>query len=342
MEKTTPCAAAASLALTMGEPAGVSPEITSAAWRALRKTKLSFFAIADPKLFHSLDVSITEIGAPEDAAACFSNTLPVLPLESAISVTQGRASPENADGVIESIRRAVGYTLNGEASAVVTNPIQKSSLMAAGFLFPGHTEFLAELTKTAPMLAGRRRGAVMMLAGPALKTIPVTIHQSIVDAVASLSSELIIDAGVIAAEALRDEFGIIAPRLAISGLNPHAGEAGQLGKEDDAIITPAVEALNNAGIDARGPLPADTMFHEEARANYDVALCMLHDQALIPAKTLAFHDAVNVTLGLPIVRTSPDHGTALDIAGKGVARADSLVAALKLAGDMAAKRAATL
>lgn len=341
MNKTASREPAAPLALTMGEPGGIGSEITCAAWRALRdKGGASFFIIADPALFNSLNVDIAEIRYPSEASERFPTFLPVLPLDSPLSVTRGQASSDNADGVIESIQRAVDYALRGEASGVVTNPIQKSSLMAAGFEFPGHTEFLADLGKDAPLPAGRQRGAVMMLAGPQLKTIPVTIHQSVVDAVASLSSELIIETGMIAAEALRYDFGVKTPRLAISGLNPHAGEAGELGHEDDAIIAPAVKALKAAGIDARGPLPADTMFHEEARTSYDAALCMLHDQALIPAKTLSFHDAVNVTLGLPIIRTSPDHGTALDIAGKGIARPDSLIAAIQLAEEMTIKRAA--
>lgn len=328
----------APLGLTMGEPAGVGPEIACAAWRALRDQGPCFFAIADPALFQRLDVPITEIAAPDAAAARFNTALPVLPLVSEIDVRPGETSPKNARGVIESISRAVGCALDGTASGVVTNPIQKSSLMAAGFEFPGHTEFLADLCREAHMPVGRKRGAVMMLAGPQLKTVPVTIHQSVRDAVAALSTELVIGTGMITAEALRIDFGVSAPRLAISGLNPHAGEDGRLGHEDNAIIAPAVEALIDAGIEARGPLPADTMFHEAARARYDAALCMLHDQALIPAKTLAFHDAVNVTLGLPIIRTSPDHGTALDIVGKGIARPDSLIAAIRLAGEMATRR----
>ena len=330
---------AAPLALTMGDPGGVGPEISCAAWRAFRGGGLSFFIIADPALFRNHGVPTAEIAAPEEAPARFGDALPVLPLISAVAPSPGEASAKNARGVIESISRAVGCALDGTAAGVVTNPIHKASLMAAGFEFPGHTEFLADLCRDAAMPVGRKRGAVMMLAGPLLKTVPVTIHQSVQNAVASLSPELIIGTGIITAEALRCEFGIDRPRLAISGLNPHAGEAGRLGHEDDAIVAPAVEALTDAGIDARGPLSADTMFHEQARARYDAALCMLHDQALIPAKTLAFHDAVNVTLGLPIIRTSPDHGTALDIVGKGIARPDSLIAAIRLAGEMAARRA---
>ena len=328
----------APLALTMGDPGGVGPEITLAGWRKLHAAGPTFFVIADPALFET--ANITVIYRPDEAAPQFATSLPVLPLDKTVNATPGVASAANAGAVIESIQRAVAFAVSGAASGVVTNPIQKSSLFDAGFKFPGHTEFLADLTSQTPMPNGRSRGPVMMLAGPALRTVPVTIHHSVREAAAMLSSEMIISAGRIVAEALTHDFGIAAPRLAISGLNPHAGESGALGAEDRDIIAPAVAALNAAGVQARGPLPADTMFHAEARETYDAALCMLHDQALIPAKMLAFHEAVNVTLGLPIVRTSPDHGTALDIAGKGVACADSLIAAINLAAAMAARRTA--
>ena len=328
------------LALTMGDPGGVGLEIAAAAWRALHKDGPAFFLVADPELARAQGAPVTEIKTPAAAQSAFPQALPVMPLTAQTSRRSGVSSPNNAAAVIESIERAVEFAIRGDVAGVVTNPIQKSSLIAAGFEFPGHTEFLASLTKTASMPHGRDRGAVMMLAGPTLKTVPVTIHQSIANAITSLSTELIIGAGIIVEQSLRQDFGVNAPRLAVSGLNPHAGEGGALGTEDGAIIAPAVKALQDAGVDARGPLPADTMFHEEARAGYDAALCMLHDQALIPAKTLAFHDAVNITLGLPIIRTSPDHGTALDIAGKGLARPDSLIAALKLAAAMAERRAA--
>ena len=327
----------APLALTMGEPGGASPEITLAAWEKLRGGG-AFFVIADPALFPAEKIAV--ISGPEKAAEIFAEKLPVLALEKPVSATPGETSQDNAGAVIESIERAVAYALSGEASAIVTNPIQKSSLIAAGFKFPGHTEFLAALTKNKPMPAGCMRGPVMMLAGPDLKTVPVTIHQSVTDAVRSLTTDLITRTAMVVAQALTQDFSIKSPRLAISGLNPHAGENGALGSEDEDIIAPAIAALNDAGVNARGPLPADTMFHESAREAYDAALCMLHDQALIPAKTLAFHDAVNVTLGLPIIRTSPDHGTALDIAGKSVARADSLIAAIRLAFAMAERRSA--
>jgi 4-hydroxythreonine-4-phosphate dehydrogenase len=323
--------------LTMGEPGGVGPEITLEAWRALQGAGICFFVIACPAVFGS--APLVNIKIPDDAVSAFSKGLPVLALENSVQATSGVSSPGNTKAVTESIERAVSFALSDAASGIVTNPIQKSSMIAAGFKFPGHTEFLGALTKDAPMRDGRTRGPVMMIAGPALKTVPVTIHHAVIDAVRILDAALIEHTGKVVAQSLHHDFGISSPRLAISGLNPHAGEEGALGHEDAAVIAPAIAVLKSAGIDARGPLPADTMFHEEARASYDAALCMLHDQALIPAKTLAFHEAVNVTLGLPIIRTSPDHGTALDIAGKGVARADSLIAAIKLAVSMAANRA---
>ena len=326
------------LALTMGEAGGVSTEITVKAWRDLRETGPAFFIIADPAIFNSFECPVAEIRSPNETGSVFDKALPILRLEHAVTPKPGVASSANADAVTESIQRAVAFALSGEAAAIVTNPIQKSALIKAGFAFPGHTEFLAHLTKDALLAGGKTRGPVMMLAGPTLKTIPVTIHQSVVSAAASITQALIINTAKVAAEALQHDFAIEKPRLAISGLNPHAGEAGALGSEEREIIAPAITALRSAGINAFGPLPADTMFHSEARSTYDVALCMLHDQALIPAKTLAFHDAINVTLGLPIIRTSPDHGTALDIAGKNQARADSLIAAINLAAQIAANR----
>ncbi|MEO1253149.1 MAG: 4-hydroxythreonine-4-phosphate dehydrogenase PdxA [Pseudomonadota bacterium] len=326
----------APLALTMGEPGGVGPEITAKVWRALREGGPFFFVIADPGLFDSAETVV--IKTPHEVSEHFRDRLPVMPLQQALRAEIGVADPASAPAVLESIETAVRVTLSGEAAAVVTNPIQKASLIAAGFAFPGHTEYLQSLTAEAPMPAGRARGAVMMLASDALRTVPVTVHQSVVDAAKNLRPDMIVEKGVIAAQSLRDDFGVEAPRLAVSALNPHAGEAGAMGYEDAMIIAPAIDELRALGVDVRGPLPADTMFHEEARARYDAALCMLHDQALIPVKTLAFHDAVNATLGLPIIRTSPDHGVALDIAGKGLARPDSLIASIKLAAKLAARR----
>ncbi|MEX0645149.1 MAG: 4-hydroxythreonine-4-phosphate dehydrogenase PdxA [Parvularculaceae bacterium] len=331
------------LALTMGEPGGVGGEIAIKAWRALQGDGPCFFMIDDPSRLESLGAQVGVIDQPAAARDHFSHRLPVLPLGVRIAATPGKADKATAPHVIASIRRSVELALSGAVSGVVTNPIQKASLLAAGFEFPGHTEFLGALTKAAPMSAGpqgaRRRGPVMMIAGPSLKTVPVTIHASLTDAIRMLTTDMIVHAATVAAESLVSDFGIARPRLAVAGLNPHAGEGGKIGTEDRDIVAPAVAQLKAAGIDAVGPLPADTMFHAEARARYDAAICIYHDQALIPAKTLAFHEAVNVTLGLPIIRTSPDHGTALDIAGKGIARADSLIAAIRLAADMAEKRA---
>jgi len=325
------------LALTMGEPGGVGPEIALKAHAALRSSGPRFFLVGDARVFPAGAVS--PIASPTEAAAVFQRALPVLDIRLASHAQTGVADPRSAPAVIACIERAVAFALSGEASAVVTNPIQKASLAAAGFKWPGHTEFIDHLTAVAPMPSGRRRGAVMMIAGPSLRTVPVTIHQSVREAAATLSADMIVAKATIAMEALKADFGIAAPRLAVSGLNPHAGENATIGVEDRDVIAPAIKILQTRfGGAVTGPHPADTLFHDEARAQYDAALCMLHDQALIPAKTLAFHDAVNVTLGLPIVRTSPDHGTALDIAGKGLARADSLIAAIKLAAMLAEKR----
>ena len=248
----------------------------------------------------------------------------------------GRPDGTSADAAIASIRRAVSDVVAGRAGAVVTNPIAKSVLYRAGFRHPGHTEFLAELAAT----AGRTPQPVMMLWSPALAVVPVTIHLSLREAIAQLSSELIVSTARIVVADLKSRFGLVNPRLAVSGLNPHAGEDGSLGTEDQNIVAPAVETLRSQGIEVRGPLPADTMFHAAARKTYDCAICMYHDQALIPIKTIAFDDAVNVTLGLPFIRTSPDHGTAFDIAGTGRANPSSLIAALRLAARMAATQPA--
>ena len=243
----------------------------------------------------------------------------------------GRPAPEDARLVLRAIEWAVADAQQGKAAAIVTNPINKDALYRAGFRHPGHTEYLAEL-------AGSAQPAVMMLAGPELRVVPVTIHLALRDAIATLTTAAIVHAGQVTAVSLRRDFGVAAPVLAVAGLNPHAGENGGLGREDIDFILPAIAELRKAGIDARGPLAADTMFHAAARRGYDAALCMYHDQALIPVKTIDFDGAVNVTLGLPFIRTSPDHGTAFDIAGKGVARADSLLAALRLAAAMATRR----
>jgi 4-hydroxythreonine-4-phosphate dehydrogenase len=329
----------APLALTLGEPAGIGGEITLKAWLARHAEHLPpFFVLDAPERLINLaaalrlDIPVRAIAAPEDAAAIFATALPVLPIALPRPVVPGKPDPGNAAAVIGAIASAVQFVQQGRAAAIVTNPIQKETLYAAGFRHPGHTEYLAEL-------AGGLT-PVMMLAGPELRVVPVTVHQPLRDAVAQLRTSDIITAGKITAAALQRDFGIAKPRLAVAGLNPHAGENGTIGHEDIDIVLPAVTALRALGIAVSGPLPADTMFHAAARRQYDVALCMYHDQALIPLKTLDFDRGVNVTLGLPFIRTSPDHGTACDIAGKGVAKPDSLIAAMALAGALVKRRVA--
>ena len=328
----------APLALSVGDPSGIGPEIAIAAWQAGDSGGVPpFYLIADPALIEArarlvgANVAIAET-LPGQAAHHFSRALPVVPLYARHFDSPGEPNPANAAGTIEAIDRAVADCLAGRAAAIVTCPIAKKPLYDAGFGFPGHTEYLAHL---ASRHTGRDVTPVMMLAGPDLRTVPVTIHIALAEVPKVLTTELIVATARITAADLQSRFGIARPKLAIAGLNPHAGEGGAMGLEDAAIVAPAVEMLKAEGIDAIGPLPADTMFHPRARASYDAALCMYHDQALIPAKTLAFDEAVNVTLGLPFIRTSPDHGTAFDIAGKGVARPDSLIAALRLARRLA-------
>jgi 4-hydroxythreonine-4-phosphate dehydrogenase len=277
-----------------------------------------------------LDVPVIA-ATPATAAEIFTKALPVVASGVIATAQPGRPDAASANAAITAIRKAVDDVQDGHAGAVVTNPIAKSVLTRAGFKHPGHTEFLAELSAG----DGPAPRPVMMIWSPVLAVVPVTIHLALRDAIAQLSSEAIFETCRIVADALRQRFGIDAPRLAISGLNPHAGEDGTLGREDRDIIAPAIARLRDLGIDASGPLPADTMFHAAARASYDCAVCMYHDQALIPIKTLAFDDGVNVTLGLPFIRTSPDHGTAFDIAGTGRANPSSLIAAIRLAARMA-------
>ncbi|ANK85128.1 4-hydroxythreonine-4-phosphate dehydrogenase 1 [Rhizobium sp. N1314] len=308
------------------------------AWLRRRELGLPpFFLIGDPDVLAlrarqlNLAVSIREIDTAGEAAGIFADALPVMSVPAGIEVVAGEPHAATAKGTIAAIEKAVSLVIGGEALAVVTNPIAKAVLYEAGFRFPGHTEFLADLAARA---TGRPVTPVMMLSGPKLRAIPVTIHIPVRDVPQALTGDLIIETCRIADADLRQRFGIDAPRLAVAGLNPHAGEGGAIGTEDEDIIRPAIEQLRYEGIDAIGPLPADTMFHDDARARYDAAICMYHDQALIPAKALGFDDSVNVTLGLPFVRTSPDHGTAFGIAGKGLAREQSLVAAMKLAAQL--------
>src|ERR1700744_3408239 len=326
------------LALTSGEPAGIGPDITLAAW--LRRGELNlpaFYVLGDGGLFPvrakmlGLDVRVAEV-RPEEALGVFADALPVVATGKMATARPGQPNGSSADAAIASIRRAVDDVVAGRAGAVVTNPIAKSVLYRSGFRHPGHTEFLAELAAA----GGHAPQPVMMLWSPTLAVVPVTIHLSLRDAIAHLSGELIVSTVRIVAAGLKSRFGIARPRLALSGLNPHAGEDGSLGTEEQDIVTPAVDVLRAEGIDVRGPLPADTMFHEAARKTYDCAICMYHDQALLPIKTLAFEDGGNVTLGLPFIRTSPDHGTAFDIAASGRTNPSSLIAALRLAARMAA------
>lgn len=328
----------APLALTSGDPSGIGPELAAAAWQLRHELGVpAFYLLGDPSLLAAraraigVDIAIIETD-PAGAALAFATALPVVPLASSFLDAPGEPQTGNAQGIIEAIDRAVADTFAGRAAAVVTCPIAKKPLYDAGFRFPGHTEYLAHLASEA---IGKPVTPVMMLAGPELRAVPVTIHIALADVPRTLTVEAIVETTRITARDLYSRFGIASPRIAVSGLNPHAGEGGAMGREDEDIIRPAIEALKAEGINAYGPLPADTMFHARARAAYDAAICMYHDQALIPAKALAFDETVNVTLGLPFIRTSPDHGTAFDIAGKGIARPDSLIAALKLARQLA-------
>jgi 4-hydroxythreonine-4-phosphate dehydrogenase len=331
-------ATALPLALTMGEPAGIGGEIAFKAWD--RRAELPvFFVIDDPdrldRLAHRIGrrQKLAIIDKPGDAEAAFAESLPILANRLAAPVEPGHPDPANAAAVVQSIRRAVALVQEGAAGAVVTNPIHKSVLYQAGFNHPGHTEFLAEL-------AGSGTRSVMMLTARDLRVVPVTIHLSLAEAIKRLSRAEIVAIGAVTAAALQRDFAIDKPRLAVAGLNPHAGESGEMGREEIDIIAPAVADLVARGIDASGPAPADTLFHDAARTRYDAVLCMYHDQALIPLKTIDFAGGVNVTLGLPFIRTSPDHGTAFDIAGTGSADESSLVAALQLAGRLVETRRA--
>lgn len=330
-----------SIALTLGEPAGIGPDITIAAWFRRREFDLPpFYLIGDIGFMTARAKALgSEVAFAETDSAhardVFADALPVVPVGLHVTAQPGKPDASSAPSAIASIRKGVADVVAGHASAVVTNPIAKSILYKSGFSHPGHTEFLAELASR----GGKTPMPVMMLWSPSLAVVPVTIHLSLREAIASLSSDLIVETARIVVADLKGRFGIATPRIAMSGLNPHAGEDGSLGKEDRSIVAPAVATLRGEGIDVRGPLPADTMFHEAARKTYDCAICMYHDQALIPIKTIAFDDGVNVTLGLPFIRTSPDHGTAFDIAGTGEANPSSLIAALKLAARMAAHKA---
>lgn len=339
MNPTAPWAAQPCLAVTMGEPSGVGPEVTLKAWLRRSAGVPPFVAISDADHLKDLadrlglDVPVQRVDRAAEASSVFAQALPVAHHPLPVPIRFGHPDARTADAVIASIEQAVGLVTEGGASAVVTCPIQKNALYEAGFRYPGHTEFLESL-------AGGQAAAVMMLAGPTLRVVPVTVHVSLQDAVRQLTTQSIVNISLSTARALTTDFGIREPVLAIAGLNPHAGEQGSLGREDAEVVAPAVQILRDQGLSVLGPVPPDTLFTPLARSGYDVAICMYHDQGLIPLKALDFDKAVNVTLGLPFVRTSPDHGTALDIAGTGRASEESLVAAMCMAWDIAARRAA--
>jgi len=328
------------LAASLGDPAGVGPELLCEAWVRRRAELLApFFVVGSVAVLagaaaaRGLTVPLLAIDSPDQAAQCFADVLPVLDIGE-IEYVPGQPSDAGAELAFQSLEVATGIVRGGGAAALVTGPVAKSQLAKVGFTQPGQTEYLAQRCGVSA------RNAVMMLAGPSLRVVPVTVHAALAEVPGMLAIELIRDRATIAAAALVRDFGIANPRLAVAGLNPHAGENGRFGTEELTIIGPAIAELRAAGLDVAGPLPADGMFHPDARARYDLAICMYHDQALIPLKTLDFDQGVNVTLGLPIVRTSPDHGTAFDIAGTGQARAGATIAALRMAGECAARRLA--
>jgi len=325
------------LAMTMGDPAGIGPELALKAWLRRDRIGAAFFVVADRRslveLAGKLGLEVPIIAAePAGALEIFDYALPVVPLSHDVDAEPGRPQAKFAAPTIESIERAVAYVRSGQASAIVTNPIAKRVLYQAGFAYPGHTEFLGELAHS----WGGPSRPVMMLWSPELSVIPVTVHIPLAEAPRALTRQAIVETARVAARDLERRFKIERPRFAMAGLNPHAGEGGAMGREEIEIIAPAIAQLRAEGLDVVGPMPADTMFHAAARKNYDAAIVMYHDQGLIPLKTLAFDEGVNVTLGLPFVRTSPDHGVAFDIAGTGRANPSSLIAAARLAARLAA------
>ena len=321
----------------MGDPAGIGPEITVKAWTALNtQPDFAFAVIAPPRVIEAAGGTVQTISNVAEASDVFADAIPVLPLDGRIAAA-GKPSPDHAMTITESIERAVGRCLKGEADGMVTNPIAKDILYQAGFKFPGHTEYLGELTHGTE--APYARGPVMMLSGGGLRVGLATVHLALKDAAAQLSADAILNNARVIDGALKCDFGIPTPRISLTGLNPHAGEGGALGMEERNIINPAARVLREEGLTVTDAQPADTLFHAEAREGYDAVLAMYHDQGLIPVKTLDFHGGVNITLGLPIVRTSPDHGTAFGIAGQNKARPDSLIAAIKAARDIANNRA---
>lgn len=334
MASPNPSDPLAPLAVTLGDPAGIGPEIIGKAWAVREAQGLTpFFVIGSSRAISAVwNGPVISIGAPDEAAAAFATGLPCLEIELAGEVTPGQPDADGAHCALHALEMGIGLAKSGAAAALVTAPVGKSQLYAVGFTHPGQTEFIAERCGIS------RENAVMMLAGPSLRVIPVTIHMPLRDVPDALSIELIRTRALVTVKGLCRNFGIAKPRLVVAGLNPHAGESGNLGREEIEIIAPAIESLRAEGMDISGPYAPDGMFHEPMRDTYDAALCMYHDQALIPLKTLHFDEGVNMTLGLPIVRTSPDHGTAFDIAGRGLADATSMIAALRMADSMARAR----
>ncbi len=328
------------LALSLGDPAGIGPELIAEAWvRREREALPPFFVVGGAGVLaraagmRGLDIAVRTFRPAEQPAEIFADALPVFTKDDG-PYTPGNPTTEGANLAAYSLEHATGLAMGQFVAGLVTAPVSKSALAEIGYTYPGQTEFLAEACRLRP------EDAVMMLAGPQLRTVPLTVHVALSAVPGMLTQELIVRRATIVAAALRSDFGIEAPRLAITGLNPHAGESGRFGDEEARIIAPAIAELRAAGIDATGPHPADALFTPRARAGYDAALCMYHDQALVPLKALDFDQGVNVTLGLPIVRTSPDHGTAFDIAGKGIADPGAMIAAIRMAGECAARRAA--
>jgi 4-hydroxythreonine-4-phosphate dehydrogenase len=332
------------LALSLGDPAGVGPEIVVKAWAALRESGPAFIVVGDRDLVASAagrsGATVRRVGSPDEAMGVFADALPVLDLPLLSPVVAGKPSSRYAPAILRWIETATGLALSGAVCGVVTAPIAKKPLYEAGFGFPGHTEFLAELTAGAAYEGVR--GPVMMLTAKDLRVALATIHLPLREAIAELDVERIVRTAQVVDQALRRDFGVEAPRLALAGLNPHAGEGGALGREEIEIVNPAAARLRELGVNCSDARPADSLFHDEARRGYDAVICMYHDQALIPVKTLDFWGGVNISLGLPIVRTSPDHGVGYDIAGRGLARADSLIAALQAAAEIAHNRARAL
>ncbi len=327
--------ASSPIAVSMGDPAGIGPEVLGKAWAARDMRALPlFFAVGDMgSIARVWPGPLRRIGSPAEAAAVFPDALPIIAVADASEIVPGTPDVDGARCAIEALELAVGLTRSGAARALVTGPVSKAELYRIGFTHPGQTEFVAERCGIS------RDNAVMMLAGPTLRVVPVTTHIPLADVAGQLSIDLIVAKARVAARGLIRDFGIERPRLAFAGLNPHAGEGGTIGREEIDCLLPAIAQLIEQGINAVGPFAADGMFHARARAAYDAAICLYHDQALIPLKTLHFDEGVNITLGLPIVRTSPDHGTAFDIAGQNVAEPGAMIAAIRLAGEAAARRA---